>query len=418
MRIAYLTQSYPPMISGAAILVERLAKAMASRGHQVLIIAASDKNYSYRSDQENLSILRLRSIHNPLRVGQRFLLYPRSQTLQALSEFCPDIIHTHEPLLMGKLGLAYARAVQIPILLTVHQGPWFVPRYLPNIPGIRPVTESILWMYARGVVRQFTSVITPSQTISDLVESMTGIQPMTISNGIALNTFQSSLPNEGHTTLRKRLHIPADVPVILHVGRLDVDKNVERVLQAAAQAVHQTDAHLLIVGDGSQKNILMKLCDALSIADRVHFPGYMGLNDGLPEVYRLASLFVTASEIEVQSLVLLEAIASGLPIVAVRATFVPEVVHDGINGFLAEPGDIHGLASAISTILNNPVLRQKMGKSSRVLAELHDIEASLDLHEQFYDCFVKQLRMEPVLEKTDRQSKWRRLKGWTEISQQ
>jgi glycosyltransferase involved in cell wall biosynthesis len=160
------------------------------------------------------------------------------------------------------------------------------------------------------------------------------------------------------------------------------------------------------------------MSDTLNIADRVHFPGYMGLQDGLPQVYRLASLFVTASEIEVQSLVLLEAIASALPIVAVRATFVPEVVQDGINGFLAEPGDIHGLASAISTILNNPEQRQKMSKSSRVLAEMHDINVSIDLHEQFYDCFVKQPKMEPVLEKTDRQSRWRRLKGWIEISQQ
>ena len=162
----------------------------------------------------------------------------------------------------------------------------------------------------------------------------------------------------------------------------------------------------------------MKMCATLNIEDSVHFPGYLGLPDGLPEVYRLASLFVTASEIEVQSLVLLEAIASALPIVAVRATFVPEIVQDGINGFLAEPGDIHGLASAISTILNNPEQRQKMSKSSRVLAEMHDINVSIDLHEQFYDCFVKQPKMEPVLEKTDRQSRLRRLKGWTEISQQ
>ena len=78
MRIAYLTQSYPPMISGAAILVERLAKSMARRGHQVLVIAASDKAYPYRSYQENLTVVRLRSVHNPLRVGQRFLVYPRA----------------------------------------------------------------------------------------------------------------------------------------------------------------------------------------------------------------------------------------------------------------------------------------------------------------------------------------------------
>src|SRR6185503_7056266 len=118
MRIAYLTQSYSPMISGAALVVERLAKSMAKRGHQVLVIAASDKNYPYVSYQENLTILRLRSIHNPLRVGQRFLFYPRFKILQALKEFGPNIIHTHEPLLMGQLGLEYARHACTPIFLT------------------------------------------------------------------------------------------------------------------------------------------------------------------------------------------------------------------------------------------------------------------------------------------------------------
>ena len=413
MRIAYLTQSYPPMISGAAILVERLAKAMAGRGHQVLVIAASDQNDSYKTDQENLSVLRLRSIHNPLRVGQRFLLYPRSETLQELRNFYPDIIHSHEPLLLGKLGLEHACSVQIPILLTVHQGPWFVSRYLPNIPALRPMIEAILWAYARRLLQQFNGVIAPSQTIAGLVKTMTGIQPRVVSNGIALQKFRSSIPCEADISLRRKLHIPADVPVILHVGRLDADKNVERVIVAAAGAMQNTGAHLLIVGDGSQKHTLMKMCESLNLAGRVHFPGYITLQDGLPEIYRLASLFITTSEIEVQSLVLLEAIASALPIIAVRATFVPEVVHDGINGFLTEPGDISALTRGILTLLNDPAASVQMGKRSRMIAEQHDIDCSIDLHEQLYAGFVKQTRMEPVLRRTARKSQRSHLRGRT-----
>jgi 1,2-diacylglycerol 3-alpha-glucosyltransferase len=417
MRIAYLTQSYPPMVSGAALVVERLAKSMAERGHQVLVIAASDKNYSYRSYQENLTILRLRSIHNPLRVGQRFLVYPRFKILQALKEFCPNIIHTHEPLLMGQLGLEYARLTHIPILLTLHQIPWFAASYLPDIRGIRSVSESILWTYARRMQRRFTCVITPSHTVSDVVTRKTGLQPTTISNGISLKTFHSQLSSDQNTALRKRLDLPPAVPVILHVGRLDIDKNVERVVQAAAQAMQQTEAHLLIVGDGSQKQLLMKLCETLKVDDRVHFPGYIALQDGLPEIYRLASLFVTASEIEVQSLVLLEAIASGLPIVAIRATFVPEIVHDGVNGFLAESGDMDGLTNAISTLLKNPNQGCEMGKISRMFAEAHDVHISMDLHEQLYSGFVKQKEIQPVLEKKGTRSQWMHIEGWTELSE-
>jgi 1,2-diacylglycerol 3-alpha-glucosyltransferase len=79
MRIAYLTQSYPPMISGAALVVECLAKAMAKRGHQVLVVAASDKGTTCLVKEGNLTLLRLNSLHNPLRVGQRFLVYPAVQ---------------------------------------------------------------------------------------------------------------------------------------------------------------------------------------------------------------------------------------------------------------------------------------------------------------------------------------------------
>ena len=416
MRIAYLTQSYPPMISGAALVVEKLAKSMAERGHQVLVLAASDQNYPYASYQENLTLLRLRSIHNPLRVGQRFLCYPRFKILQALNEFCPDIIHTHEPFLMSQLGLEYARASRIPILLTVHQTPWFAARYLPGITAIRCASESILWAYARRMLRRVTSVITPSHTVSDLITRMTGIRPTTISNGISLETFHPHLSSDNNAALRKRLHLPPQVPVILHVGRLDVDKNVERVVQAAAQAMQQTEAHLLIVGDGSQKHTLMKMCEALRIFDRVHFPGYIASQDGLPEIYRLASLFATTSEIEVQSLVLLEAIASGLPIVAVRATFIPEIVHNGVNGYLLESGDIHGLANAISTLLKSPKQGREMGKISRILAETHDVHISMNLHEQFYSDFLRQEKIQLVLEKAGRQSQWTPIKGFTEIS--
>ena len=84
MRIAYLTQAYPPMVSGAAISVQQLAETMAGHGHQVLVIAASDRKYPYNLYGNNLTIMRLNSFHNPMRVGQRILLYPRQTILRAL----------------------------------------------------------------------------------------------------------------------------------------------------------------------------------------------------------------------------------------------------------------------------------------------------------------------------------------------
>ena len=113
MRIAYITQSYPPMVSGASIVAKNLAKNMAARGHKVLVIAASDRGRSYKIIDGNLNILRLRSYHNPLRVGQKFMLSPQGALLQALRDFQPDLIHTHDALQLGVICLLYKRIQRI-----------------------------------------------------------------------------------------------------------------------------------------------------------------------------------------------------------------------------------------------------------------------------------------------------------------
>jgi glycosyltransferase involved in cell wall biosynthesis len=168
------------------------------------------------------------------------------------------------------------------------------------------------------------------------------------------------------------------------VGRLDTDKRVDRVVRAAAEVMPATGAHLLLVGDGRERPALENLARSLGVAGRVHFPGFVTVEQGLSDMYRLASLFVTASEIETQGIVLLEAAASGLPIAAVRATCIPEIVHHAENGFLSAPGDIHGLAHSMHTLLQQPTLAVQMGQTGRLLAQAHDTQATMDLHERLY----------------------------------
>ena len=413
MRIAYLTQSYPPMVSGASLAAKNLAENIAARNHQVLVIAASDRNESYRSIKESLAVLRLRSIHNPLRIGQRFLLYPRQAILRSLCEFQPDLIHTHEPLQMGLLGLEYAHMMSIPAVLSIHQLPWFVSAYLPEIYGIRHIAETTLWTYARWLLQQFNALIAPTQTITDIISSMTGTTSHTISYGINLREFHPPLPSDEETAICKRLNLPPNVPIILHVGRLDVDKHVERVILAAESSLRDTEAHLLIVGDGRQKPALMKLCHSKGIEQRCHFPGYISAQEGLPAIYRLASLFVTASEIETQGIVLLEAAASGLPIVAVRVTCIPEIVHDGVNGYLAEPGDYNALSQAMTSLLKQPEKARIMGTAGRRLVEEHNIQIAMDKYEQLYSTLIAQ--KETYRKKVKAQNYWDRAREWMNL---
>ncbi len=397
MRIAYITQSYPPMVSGASIVAKNLAEGMAARGHEVLVIAASDRGKSYKSVNGNLTVLRLRSMHNPFRVGQKFMLTSPRFFIRELRKFQPDLIHTHDALQLGVLSLAYKQLHDIPVLLTIHALPHFAAKYIPEIfSGLRPTLETLLWLYAWILLPKFDGLTTPTPTTSGTVYAMTKIQPQSISNGVDLEVFSSTrLPQEVETRFRGKLGIPLNVPIILHVGRLDTDKRVDRVIRAAAQPLLKTSAHLLVIGDGRQKPSLQKLCKSLGIEKKCHFPGFVSKEEGLPEIYRMANLFVTASEIETQGIVLLEAAASGLPIVAGMATCIPEIVHGGKNGFLAAPGDIPALGNAILEILRYPDRGTQMGMVGRSLIEEHKIQGSFTQYEQVYATLKTKTRAQP-----------------------
>ena len=218
---------------------------------------------------------------------------------------------------------------------------------------------------------------------------MTGHEMNAISYGLDLQSFHPPLSGDDGLATRQKWQLPLNAPLILHVGRLDTDKHADRVILAAAQTLRQTNAHLLIVGNGRQKKHLTQLCRDLRIEERVHFTGYVSVEQGLPELYRIATVFVTASEIETQGIVLLEAAASGLPIVAVNATCIPEIVYDGANGYLTESGDTHAMSRSLTNILRNPHLAACMGKVSRELAEGHPNQETFDEHERMYQKMIR-----------------------------
>lgn len=385
MRIAHLTQCYPPSVSGAAIFAGQLAEGMAQLGHTVMVIAPSGDGIPRVLQQGNLTLISLRSFHNPLRVRHRIMLNPRHTILGALEEFKPDVIHSHDFFQVGMAGLHYARRAGVPTITTLHQLPWFVSNHLPDHRLLRRFTEEILWGYGGWLLRQFTAFVAPTRTVADVVTMRTSLPARVISNGVDLTTFRPPLSPAEKTASRTKLGLPRGVPMILHVGQLHKAKRVDRAIEAAAQAMRHIGAHLLIVGDGPQKANLIRLCKLHGISDRAHFTGYVTVEMGLPEIYRAADVFVTASEIETQGIVLLEAAASGLPIVTVDATCIGEIVHDGVNGRLAGSGDIGAMGEAIVEILNNEGIAASMREAGRLLATGHANHETIRNYERTYN---------------------------------
>jgi glycosyltransferase involved in cell wall biosynthesis len=168
---------------------------------------------------------------------------------------------------------------------------------------------------------------------------------------------------------------------------------VERVVRAASLVLQQTPAHLLIVGDGIERAHLEQLCSGLGIGERSHFTGFVSIKEGLPELYQMSTVFVTASEIETQGLVLLEAAACGLPIVAVQATCLHEIVHEGENGYLLRSGDPIGMAKRICELLENPAHASQMGRNGRLIVESHAVERTVAAYEDLYSTAIQEARL-------------------------
>ena len=382
MKIAHISQTYPPMVSGAAFNAARLAQGLAERGHQVLVLTASDIGQAYVKESQNLRVERLKSLHNPTRAKGRFVLWAKTPIHRALKHFRPDVIHLHDPFSMGIAALQMSKRLEIPVAFTAHQLPWFITPYLP---AGQALAERTLWQYSRWINSRCQQMIAPTATVAAEMRTRGGIYARVIEYGIDLERFQPSPPDPyEEARLRARYGLRPDAPIILHVGRLDVDKQVATVIRAAGAALQHEDGQLLIVGDGQERRQLMRIAEASGLRDRCCFTGFVYPEGDLPGLYRLAAFFATASEIETQGIVLLEAMASGLPVVAVEATCIPEIIHHGRNGFLAPPGDVEAMALGMVQLLSNSELGKKMGQAGTQIARSYTWTRALDQHEALY----------------------------------
>jgi glycosyltransferase involved in cell wall biosynthesis len=179
-----------------------------------------------------------------------------------------------------------------------------------------------------------------------------------------------------------RLGLPTK-PTVLYAGRLDADKCMDVWLRAVPRVLRQVDAHFIVGGNGNERGRLERLAVDLGVADAVTFTGFLG-DAEYPRLFSLADVFAITSPAELQSVVTLEAAASGLPIVAARAGALPELVEDGVNGWLTVPGDPRSFADAIVDVLTRPTVRQSMRQASRDVAQKHDLDATISQYEDVY----------------------------------
>ena len=418
MKIAISTDLYYPMINGVAQFTRNLAAGLHQRGHDVVVLAPSlTGDYEIERDKEfGFRVVRLSSHKiyfypdqiNDIPEAKQFLGVKMPQLLYRnglhaslnsgneikhfLDGFEPDIIHDQTP---GPLALSifrYAKKRGIPLVSTDHAYPDNLTQQL-HLPRFakKPINVVMNKYFVSFLKRSEYGTMPTEQAVSDLLprRKKFKVPVEALSNGIDLSRFT---PGKAPAEIYERYGIPKNKPIVLYVGRVDPEKSLEVLIKAFNLVLLKNpEAHLVVVGDGASRNDLEKLSEKLGIEKRTHFLGRVVGND-LPMIYRTGKLFVITSKTETQSIVVMEAMASGLPVVAVQAGAIPELVKNGKTGYLCQPDDPTAVSRAIVRLLKNDSLRQKCAKTALKNIQTHDIAYTLTRFEEIYKDVVERYR--------------------------
>lgn len=389
MRIVIASDLHWPTINGVATFGRNLAHGLAARHHDVIVIAPSQNGPSYKQYDGNHWIYRTVSVQFPFYQNLRISVNPNVQVRHIIERFKPDVIHMQTPLGVGRAVLAASKRLDIPVVATNHGLPENLIENLRLLaPFARPISY-ILKEYGSRFYNNVDYITLPTQaaidTLSDTLNNVS-VPVKAVSNGIDLQRFH---PGKAEAGFLQRFALPAHKPIALYAGRLDTEKHLSILVRAAAAVMAKRDVHLLIVGHGNDADNLKWLANDLGIARHVTFTGRVEDED-LPVFYRCAALFVMPSPAELQSLTTLEAMASGLPIVAVRAGALEELCHNGRNGYTCAADDSEGMAEKIEKILSASASdRVEMGKTSIAIARTHDLSHVIGQFENIYKQAIK-----------------------------
>ncbi|HEX6506478.1 MAG TPA: glycosyltransferase [Chloroflexota bacterium] len=380
MRVGSVTDFYYPWIGGPATMIRNLGHGLGARGHSVSLLAPSPDGRREPESDGNITVQRAPSVPIPVGYQLRVSSSPLLATSRWLDHVEPDIVHVHHPFPLSAAAVWAARRRGIPIVATNHTIPDCA---LWGIRDFGPAYKVISSGFARWIVRvlaRCSAVATPTETAAELLRQLGyhgHIVP--ISNGVDTARFQPGPPS---SSLAQRLQL-SDRPVVLYTGRLDAEKQLDVWLRGAAMLAAELDIQFLIGGQGAERPRLEAIASALGISDRIIFFGYLA-EEEYPQIYRLADVFCITSPVELQSISTLEAMASGLPIVAVRAGALPELVSEGENGLLVEPGNASALARALASVLQDTSALSSMGSHSRTIALQHDLCETVERYERLF----------------------------------
>jgi Glycosyltransferase len=337
-----LTNVYTPQIGGVTRSVQQYQEELRRQGHHVLVVAP---DYEENPEQEE-GVIRVPAI-------PRFYLDVYSLPIPSLSlllpqvrEFQPDIVHVHHPFLLGSTGQLIAADLNVPLVYTHHTRYSAYIETKTNIP--RPMEEGIVELIV-GFCELSDGVVAPSEGIRQLlIQKGVTSRIDVIPTGVELERFEKASGDR----FRKTHSISPETFVVGHVGRLSPEKNALFLTRAVARFLKEhPKARFVVVGDGPSRSEMEQCLKEKGLLEQALFVGFLE-GEKLADAYASFDVFAFASHSETQGMVLAEAMAAGVPVVAVNATGVQDFLQDGVNGRLIEFDDERQFAASLTSIID------------------------------------------------------------------
>ena len=342
MNIVLFTNTFTPHVGGVARSVAAFTAEYRRRGHRVLVVAPVFPDMpAFEED-----VLRVPALQRFNATDFSVALPYHPGLSQRLDSFDADIVHAQHPFLLGMTALRTARYRRLPMVFTHHT---LYERYTHYVPGDSPALKRFAVELATRYANQCDQVFAPSESIREVLLERGVVAPVAVvPTGVCLEHF-------GHGDgigWRRQMAIPPEAFVVGHLGRLAPEKNLAFLAEAMSTFLQaQPLAHCLIIGTGPSEPVIRDTFARAGVAQRLHLAGVLERQE-LADALHAMDLFAFASTSETQGMVLTEAMAAGLPVVALDAPGVREVVRDGINGRLLNAATTSELAAALESTMN------------------------------------------------------------------
>lgn len=382
MRVLMISDVYFPRVTGVSTSIQTFGRELLLKGHEVTLIAP---DYGQETG-DSFEIIRIPSRYLPIDPEDR-ILRPRQirRHEPALARRHFDLVHVQTPFIAHYVGVGLAKRLGIPVVESYHT---FFEEYFQHYVSFVPTAwlQRAARYFSVAQCNGVDALAVPSQAMLDVLEGYGVKTPASvIPTGIELKQFSQG---DGQR-FRARHGIPTERPTLVIVSRLAFEKNIDFILRTLARVKQEVpDVLLVIAGDGPAKRELEKLSGALGLTDNVLFTGYLSRDGSLEDCYCAGSAFVFASRTETQGLVLLEAMALGVPVVSTAVMGTKEVLGDGRGSLIAREDEQDFAAKAVR-LLKEPLLRERLSReavqhahswSAPVLAD-----RMLELYEQVTD---------------------------------